>query len=70
MATTCSNNDLYLYYPNGTFTRKNITTPASPRYIGYDSSGRFVQISWTQINIYNKIWSEQNEYLKFHNVYK
>jgi hypothetical protein len=53
MATSCHNNQLYLYYPNGTYLGKNFITPVGPFYIGYDSNGRFVQISSTQINIYN-----------------
>jgi hypothetical protein len=54
MATSCHNNQLYLYYPNGTYLGKNSITPVSPYYIGYDSNGRFVQISNYQINIFNK----------------
>ena len=53
MVTTCNTNQLYLYYPNGTFTGKSFTTPTDPRYIGYDSKGRFVLISWYEISIYN-----------------
>jgi hypothetical protein len=53
MATSCNNNQLYLYYPNGTFTGKSLNTSADPRYIGFDSKGRFVQISWKKISIYS-----------------
>ena len=53
MVTTCNTNQLYLYYPNGTFTGKSFTAPTDPRYIGYDSKGRFVLISWYEISIYN-----------------
>ena len=58
MATNCNDipntiNQLYLYDPNGTYLSKNFTTPTGPRYIGYDSKGHFIQISWTQISIYN-----------------
>ncbi len=40
MAISCNNSKLYLYCSNGTFLGKNITTPATPRYTGYDSSRR------------------------------
>jgi hypothetical protein len=53
MATSCNNNQSYLYYPNETYTGKSLNTPANPRYIGFDSKGRFVQISWLQISVYN-----------------
>ena len=55
MATTCANptNKLYLFSPNGSFTGKSITTPRYPQYIGFDSKGRFILISWNQISIYN-----------------
>ena len=55
MATSCDNpaNKLYLFSPNGSFTGKSITTPQYPRYIGFDSKDRFIQISWKQISIYN-----------------
>ena len=54
MATSCQTiNQLYLYYPNGTYHGKNVITPVSPYYIGYDSKGHFVQISLRQISIYN-----------------
>ena len=54
MATACHDpaNKLYLYSPYGSFTGKSITTPFSPRYIGFDSKGRFILISWYQISIY------------------
>ena len=53
MATTClSTNKLYLLSPNGSYIAKSITTPSDPRYIGFDSKGRFVQISTNQISIY------------------
>ncbi len=53
MATSCSNNKLYLYYPNGTYIGKSLNTPPNPRYIGFDSKGRFIQISWEKISIYS-----------------
>ena len=53
MATSCTNNQLYLYYQNWTYIGKNIATPGNPRYIGYDSNGQFVQISFNHISIYN-----------------
>jgi len=52
MATSCDTEQLYLYYPNGTYIGKSFNTPANPRYIGYDSRGQFVQISFLQINIF------------------
>jgi DNA-binding beta-propeller fold protein YncE len=53
MATSCNNNQLYLYYPNGTYIGKSLNTPPNPRYIGFDSKGRFIQISWEKISIYS-----------------
>jgi hypothetical protein len=53
MATSCNDEQLYLYYSNGSFTGKNFTTPHAPRYIGYDSKERFVLISIYEIHIYN-----------------
>ena len=56
MATSCDdsiNHKLYLYYSNGTFTGTSISTPDHPRYIGFDLNRRFIQISSTQISIYN-----------------
>ena len=55
MATSCgySTNKLYLFSPDGSFTNKSITTPDDPRYFGFDSKGRFIQISSKQISIYN-----------------
>ena len=54
MATTCNypTNKLYLFSPDGSFTGKSITTPLYPHYIGFDSKGRFIQISEEQISIY------------------
>ena len=54
MATSCNNlNKLYLYFQNGSFTNKSLTTPNWPYYIGFDSKDRFIQISAKQISIYN-----------------
>ena len=55
MATSCGNptNKLYLFSPDGSLARKSLTTPNRPYYIGFDSKGRFIQISDNQINIYN-----------------
>ena len=54
MATTCwyPSNKLYLYSSNGLFTGKSISAPSYPRYIGFYSKGRFIQISWKQSSIY------------------
>ena len=56
MATTCYSptNKLYLFSPNGSFTGKRLASPLYPEYIGFDSKGRFIQISVNQISIYNK----------------
>ena len=50
----CDNpiNKMILYNSNETFTNKTLSTLSSPRYIGFDSKGRFVIISFTQIRIY------------------
>jgi hypothetical protein len=54
MATSCDlRNKLYLYTQNGTYTGTSLSTPALPRYIGFDTKGRFVLISFNQISIYN-----------------
>ena len=55
MATSCyySINQLYLYYPNGIYLSKRYPTPFSPKYVGYDSKGHFIQISQSQISIFN-----------------
>ena len=55
MATTCFSqiNKLYLFSPEGSFTGKYLTTPDYPRYIGFDSKGRFIIVSENQIIIYN-----------------
>ena len=55
IATSCDYpiDKLYLYAPNGSFTGKSLTSPTSPRYIGFDSKGRFFQISSQQISVYN-----------------
>ena len=43
IATSCEysyqlpTNKLYIFYPNGSFTGKSITTPDHPFYIGFDS---------------------------------
>jgi hypothetical protein len=55
MATICSDpiNQLYLYNSNGTYTGTSLSTPKNPRYIGFDTKGRFILISVNQIIIYN-----------------
>jgi hypothetical protein len=53
MATSCNNYQLYLYNSNGTFMNMSFQSPNEPRYIGYDSKGRFFLISFYQISIYN-----------------
>ena len=51
--SSVSHAKLCLHYPNGSFTGKILTTPEYPNYIGFDSKGRFIQISSQQITIYN-----------------
>jgi hypothetical protein len=55
MATICSDptNKLYFYDTDGTYTGTFLSTPVNPRYIGFDTKGRFVVISFNQISIYN-----------------
>ncbi len=55
MATICSypTNILYLFNIDGTYTGTSLPTPVKPRYIGFDSTGRFVLISKSQVIIYN-----------------
>ena len=53
-------NKLHLFSPNGSFTGQSITTPSSPRYIGFYSKGRFVQISEKQIGLLNQNKREIN----------
>ena len=50
MATSCGNptNKLYFWAPNGSYTGKSIATPQYTYYIGFDSKGRFIQISAKQ----------------------
>jgi hypothetical protein len=52
MATSCYNNQLYLYYSNGTFTGKIKSTVSHPTYINFDINGRFILILLNQIQIY------------------
>jgi hypothetical protein len=54
MAILCDNpiNKMFLYNSNETFTNKSLSTFTSPRYIGFDSKGRFTIVSFTQIRIY------------------
>jgi hypothetical protein len=53
LATSCDNNELYLYHSNGTYLSKNFNASTRTKYIGYDSKGNFIQISTAQISIYN-----------------
>jgi hypothetical protein len=53
VATLCSISKLYLYNSNGTYTGNSLSTPKNPRYIGFDTKGRFVLISQSQVFIYN-----------------
>ena len=62
MATSCSHptNKLHIFSPNGSFTGKSLTTPAGPSYIGFDSKGRFIQISAREIRIYLQLKEKSN----------
>ena len=54
MAISCySNSFVNLYYYNGTFTDKTISTAPIPMYLGFDSNGYFVILSKYQTSIYN-----------------
>ncbi len=53
MAISCKENYLVnLYYSNGTFTGKKLTTPYYPYYVGFDSKGYFVSISNRKIDLF------------------
>jgi hypothetical protein len=53
MAVSCELDSVVkLFYYYGTYTGKNLTTPQSPMYIGFDSQDRFVLLSKYQISIY------------------
>jgi hypothetical protein len=53
MATSCSNNQLYLYNSTGSYLNKSIPTVSSPTYIGLDLKTRLVVVTLTQITLYN-----------------
>ncbi len=53
MATSCANNQLYLYNTTGSYLNQNISTVSTPYYIGLDSKSRLVVTAWTQISLYN-----------------
>jgi hypothetical protein len=54
MATSCDNNQLYLYNTSGNYLKKSIPTVSNnPRYIGLDSKSRLVVVTGIQINLYN-----------------
>jgi hypothetical protein len=55
MATSCDNpvNRVFLYFSNGSFTGKSISTPSRPFVIGFDSKNRFYILSMNQISLYN-----------------
>ncbi len=53
MAVLCySNNMLYLYTTNGSYTGKSMTTPSGPRFMNYDLNGDFIIAGNSQIKIY------------------
>jgi hypothetical protein len=53
MAALCySNNMLYLYTTNGSYTGKNMTTPSNSRFMNYDLNGHLIIAGQSQINLY------------------
>jgi hypothetical protein len=53
MGVLCySNNMLYLYTTNGSYTGKSMTTPSNPRFMNYDLNGHFIIAGESQIKIY------------------
>jgi hypothetical protein len=53
MAVLCnSDNTLYLYTTNGSYTGISMTTPLSSRFISYDLNGYFIISNANQINIF------------------
>jgi hypothetical protein len=53
MAVLChSNNMLYLYSTNGSYTGKSMATPSFPRFMNYDQNGNFIIAGSFQINLY------------------
>jgi hypothetical protein len=55
VTTSCDNpvNQVFLYYSNGSFIGKSISTPYRPFVIGFDSKNRFYILSMNQISLYN-----------------
>jgi hypothetical protein len=55
MATSCDSpvNQVFLYYSNGSFIDKSISTPYRPFVIGFDSKNRFYILSMNQISLFN-----------------
>jgi hypothetical protein len=53
MATSCDNNQFYLYNTSGTYLNKSIPTVSFPWYIGFDSKSRLVVVTKTQISLNN-----------------
>jgi hypothetical protein len=56
MATSCDDpvNQLFLYFLNGSFTGKSISTPYRTFKIGFDSKNRFYILSMNQISLFNR----------------
>ncbi len=53
MGVLCwTNNTLYLYSTNGSYTGKNMTAPLWPRFMNYDLNGNFIIAGYYQINLY------------------
>jgi hypothetical protein len=53
IATSCDNNQLYLYNKSGSYLNKSIQTVPYPRFIGLDSKSRLVVVTYTKIILYN-----------------
>jgi hypothetical protein len=53
LAISCSDdNALYLFNSNGSYTGMKMSALANPHFLSFDSKGRFVVISSTQISVY------------------
>jgi hypothetical protein len=52
MATSCNNNQLYLYNTTVNYLNQSIPTVSSPMYIGFDLKSRLVVVTNTQILLY------------------
>ena len=53
VATSCKNNQLYLYNTRGNYLNKSIPSVFIFEFIGFDSKSRLVLVTWTKISLYN-----------------